>query len=148
MFKIIHNLYTNAKFCVRIGNSKFTSFSGNIGVLQGENLSPVLFSLFLNDLTEFISHAYDGLSAVSDMSKILLSNDEIEVYFKLYILLYADDTVILAESAVELQSALNAMFLYCKSWDLEFNPVKTKILIFSQIENLQMIQNSCITDSN
>ena len=70
------------------------------------------------------------MNAVSDMSKILLSNDEIEVYFKLYILLYADDTVILAESAVELQSALNAMFLYCKSWDLEVNPAKTKITIF------------------
>ena len=88
------------------------------------------FSLFLNDLTEFISHAYDGLNAVCDMSKIILSNDEIEVYFKLYILLYADDTVILAESAVELQSALNAMFLYCKSWDLEVNPAMTKITIF------------------
>ena len=65
MFKIIHNLYANAnaKSCVRIGNSKSTSFSSNIGVRQGENLSPVLFSLFLNDLTEFISHAYDGLNA-------------------------------------------------------------------------------------
>ena len=52
-------------------------------------------------------------------------------FFKLYTLLYADDTVILAESAVELQSALNAMFLYCKSWDKEVNPVKTKITIFS-----------------
>ena len=50
------------------------------------------------------------MNAVSDMSKILISNDEIEVYFKLYILLYADDMVILARSAVELQSALNAMF--------------------------------------
>ena len=47
------------------------------------------------------------------MAHILLSNDEIEVYFKLYILLYADDTVIFAESAEELQAALNAMFLYC-----------------------------------
>ena len=87
MFKSIHNLYPNAKSCVRIDNSKSTSFSSNIGVRQGKNLSPVLFSLFLNDLTEFISHAYDCLNAVSDMSKILLSNDEIEVYFKLYILL-------------------------------------------------------------
>ena len=77
----------------------------------------MLFSLFLNDLTEFISHAYDGLNDISEMSHILLSNDDIEVYFKLYILLYADDTVIFAESEAELQAALNAMFLYCKSWD-------------------------------
>ena len=43
--------------------------------------------------------------------KNLLSYDEIEVFFKLYILLYADDTVIFAEAKVELQSALNAMYL-------------------------------------
>ena len=130
MFKIIHSLYANAKSAVRIGNLKSGPFSSNIGVRQGENLSPVLFSLFLNDLSEFISHAYNGLNDVSDMAHILLSNDEIEVYFKLYILLYADDTVIFAESAEELQAALNAMFLYCKSWDLEVNPTKTKITIF------------------
>ena len=37
------------------------------------------------------------MNDVSEMSKILLSNDEIEVLFKLYVLLYADDTVIFAE---------------------------------------------------
>ena len=71
--------------------------------------------MFLNDL-----YAYDGLNDIAEMSNILLSNDEIDVLFKLYILLYADDTVIFAESKVELQSALNAM--YCKTWDLEVNP--------------------------
>ena len=38
--------------------SRKLSFS-NVGVRQGENLSPILFSMFLNDLTEFISHAYN-----------------------------------------------------------------------------------------
>ena len=33
--------------------------------------------------------------------------------FKLYILMYAEDTVILAKSKGELQAALNAMYLYC-----------------------------------
>ena len=65
------------------------------------------------------------------MAHLLLSDDDIEVYFKLYILLYADDTVIFAENEQELQAALNAMFLYCKSWDLEVNLAKTKITIFS-----------------
>ena len=86
--------------------------------------------MFLNDLTEFIAHAYNSLDDISEMAKLLLGNDEIELFFKLYILLYADDTVIVAESKEELQSALNAMYLYCKSWDLEINPSKTKITIF------------------
>ena len=51
---------------------------------------------------------------------------------KLYMLLYADDTVILAESADELQAALNAMFLYCKTWNLAVNPTKTKVVVFSK----------------
>ena len=54
----------------------------------------------------------------------------VSVYLKLYLLLYADDTVILAESHIELQSALNAMYLYCKIWKLEVNASKTKIAIF------------------
>ena len=137
IFKIVHNLYANAKSCVRIGNSKSTFFSSNIGVRQGENLSPILFSIYLNDLSEFISHAYSGLNDISSMSSILLSNNDLEVYFKLYILLYADDTVLFAESEAELQSALNAMFLYCKSWDLEVNPAKTKITIFANRKNQQ-----------
>ena len=130
MFKIIHSLYANAKSCVLMGHAKSESFVSNVGVRQGENLSPILFSIFLNDLSEFISHAYNGLNDISEMSKILLSNDEIEVIFKLYVLLYADDTVIFAESKEELQSALNAMYLYCKSWDLEVKPTKTKVTVF------------------
>ena len=70
-----------------------------IYVQVAKALSPILFSLFLNDLAQFISHAYNGLNNVSDMAHILLSNDAIDIYFKLYILLYADDTVIFAESA-------------------------------------------------
>jgi hypothetical protein len=37
----------------------------------------------------------------------------------LYLLLYADDTVIFAETAAEFQSALNAMYLYCETWKLQ-----------------------------
>ena len=70
-----------------------------------------MFAIFLNDLVEFMSHAYNGL--VDRSTAALLNTDEVAVYFRLYLLLYADDTVILAESAAELQASLNAMYLYC-----------------------------------
>lgn len=132
MFVIIHAMYENAKSCVRQGSKLSEYFQSNIGVRQGENLSPVLFSLFLNDLVEFISKAYDGLSDVCDATHLVLDTDEISVYLRLYLLLYADDTVILAESKVELQTALNAMYLYCKTWNLEINASKTKVVIFNK----------------
>ena len=72
----------------------------------GGNLFPLLFSVFLNDLTEIMSHAFNGLNGVCNISHLLFDNDDIEVYFKLYLLLYADDTVIFAETAARLQSAL------------------------------------------
>ena len=55
---------------------------------------------------------------------------EIVTYFKLYIILYADDTVILAENPNGLQASLNEMEEYCDTFDLHINVNKTKILIF------------------
>ena len=43
-----------------------------------------------------------------------ISDDHIEVYLKLYLFLYADDTIIMAEC--ELQAALNASHHYCTVW--------------------------------
>lgn len=54
-----------------------------IGVCQGENLSPVLFSLFLNDLVEFMSKAYNGLTTVYNVAHNVLDTDEISVYLRL-----------------------------------------------------------------
>ena len=39
-------------------------------------------------------------------------------------LLYANDTVLVLESAGDLQAALNATFLYCKTGNLSVNPAK------------------------
>ena len=60
-----------------------------------------------------------------------LDNDVI-VYLKMYVLLYADDTIILAESPIELQQALDALNDYCNVWDLKVNTTKTNIVIFSR----------------
>ena len=58
-------------------------------------------------------------------------HEEIVTFLKLYILLYADDTIILAENPKDLQASLDEMKKYCDTFDLHINVNKTKILIFS-----------------
>ena len=54
------------------------------------------------------------------------------MFVDLFTLLYADDTIVLAENAEELQLALDALFDYCQLWHLTVNTAKTKIVIFSR----------------
>ena len=50
----------------------------------------------------------------------------------MFILLYADDTIVLAENSCELQKALDAVYEYCVMYKLTVNIKKTKIIVFSR----------------
>ena len=80
-------------------------------------------------MSEFISHAYQGLDVLKECTSQMLTDDDIAVYLKLY-MLYADDTMIMAESGCELQAALNAAYHYCTLLKLAINTQKTKVMIF------------------
>jgi hypothetical protein len=91
-------------------------FISNIGVLQGEIISPLLFFLYVNDC---------------EKEFLLKENTPIELQeLSLFLLMYADDMVLLAESANELQRMLNALEIYTEKWSLSVNVGKTKVLVF------------------
>ena len=129
---VIYNLYANAKSCVKVDSKISDYFTCNVGVRQGENLSPLLFAVFLNDFELHVSKKYDGLKDIAGDCTHYLSDDDVEIFIRLYVLLYADDTIVMAESAEQLQLALNAVYEYCQMWDLTVNTSKTKIIIFSK----------------
>ena len=94
--KLIYNLYQNTKACIKLNNSISASFNCNIGVRQGDNLSPLLFSLFINDFESFLSDKYNGLKDIEDIFAEVFLNEEVDTFLKLFVLLYADDTINLA----------------------------------------------------
>jgi hypothetical protein len=113
MLNIIRSMYKSS-----------VKYSGNIsdpimcstGVRQGESLSPFLFAMYINDVEkEFMLNGMEGLTV--DMLKVFL-------------LLYADDMVILAKSATDLQMGLDILFDYCERWRLKVNTKKSNIMIF------------------
>ena len=75
---------------------------------------------------------YNGLSGLDIFFTEATQNDEFETMLKLYILLYVDDTIIMAENQEDLQVALNAVGNYCEQWKLQVNVNKTKIIKFSK----------------
>jgi sorting nexin-29 len=126
MYDVIFNMYCNIKSCIVFNNCKSDYFACDNGVRQGDNLLPFLFSLFSNVLETFIQakHVTDLESISSDLE------NQLDIYLKLFIILYTDDTVILSESESDLQAQLDAFYEYCLTWKLKVNVDKTKIVIF------------------
>ena len=106
-----------------VNGKKSDYFNSLIGVRQGENLSPFLFSIFINDLEDYLID--NGCSPIN-----VAYDDRISDYFKIFVLLYADDTVLLSSSPEGLQKNLSELNKYCDYWKLKANSSKTKVIIF------------------
>ena len=129
---VIRDMYAKAKSCVKTRHGLSQFFVSNVGLRQGENLSPVLFSLFLNDLKGFLtSNNVQGLKLPFALAQDVCLQD-IDNFLYLFLLLYADDTIVLAECPEDLQRALDILKIYCELWGLDINVRKTKVMIFSR----------------
>ena len=116
ILNILKSMYATVKSIVKYDNKLGNEFSCTLGVRQGECLSPLLFSLYLNDIEEqFLNSGLQGI----DVNM-----------FKMFMLLYADDIVIFANSPDELQRCLDLLSNYCNIWKLTVNVSKTKVMVF------------------
>ena len=90
---------------IYLGNKLSDAFECSFGVRQGESLS-----MFLNDSEAvFMNKGLSGIDAN---------------FFKICLILYADDIVVFAESKDELQRSLDALIEYCNRWKLVVNTRK------------------------
>ena len=128
LFRVIFNMYQNIKSCVKHQGQLSDFFRSENGVRQGENLSPILFSLFLNDLQQHLGS--DGVRGIE-------LNDQIDetLWLKLLVMLYADDTIIVSDDERDFQICLNSFQNYCNNWNLSVNVKKTKVIVFGSRNN-------------
>ena len=116
ILNIIKSMYRSVKSRVKYCNKLGNEFYCKLGVRQGECLSPLLFSMYLNDIEEqFVLSGFEGL----DVNM-----------FKIVMLLYADDIMLFSNSKENLQEGLDFLSNYCKRWKLKINVSKTKVMIF------------------
>ena len=86
---------------------------------QGCVMSPILFSLFINGLAKKINAETKGIKVGERRVRLLL---------------YADDIVLLAESAKDLQKMLDIVTQYSRQWRFRVNPKKGKseVMLFGR----------------
>ena len=116
LLKLIRSMYQKVKLRVKGLNSLTNLLDCDVGLLQGEIMSPILFSIFLNDLEMQLSdNDNDGIT-IDQRS--------------LYLLLFADDAAIFSETREGLQKSLDNLEIYCNKWNLTVNVDKTKVMVF------------------
>jgi hypothetical protein len=117
-YKIIKSMYENISSTVKTNaNSLVGQLTIVKGVKQGDIISPLLFNIFLNDITLVLNE--------SICTPPFLSNKSVGC------LLYADDLVIMSETEEGLQCSLDHLNMYCIKWKLDVNVRKSKVLIFN-----------------
>ena len=105
----------------KISGQLLSQIVTTVGLKQGDNLSPILFNIFFDDVEIFDTSC----------DPVILT-DELSINH----LLYADDMAILSLSSDGLQNSLDKLKFYSDKWHHELNTTKTKIIAFSTTDRL------------
>ncbi len=120
LFQVIYNMYQNIRSCVKHSGEQSESFYSNIGLRQGENLSPVLFVIIF----EWFRRIYG--------TKVLSGNYTTAMYTRvcflheILVLLYADDTAVIADNPVDFQTNLDHFIHTARNGNLMLTTLKQK----------------------
>ena len=133
IFRAITNLYKATKSCISHKGKMSSFFYSNVGVRQGENLSPLLFAIFLNDTEDFFRQHNGGtsLKLIEKLDKDS-RNGEFDTFLKLFVLMYADDTILLADNEIDMQKLLDSLHAFCEHNKLQLDTDKTKVMGFTR----------------
>ena len=118
-YNSIKYMYTQDFACVNTGESLTEKFRINQGVKQGCILSPLLFNIFVSDLTTALN---EGESDPVKIDNIGTLNS----------LIWADDLLLLSESEHGLNNMLKNLDEYTKSNLIRVNLEKTNCMIFNK----------------
>ena len=117
-YRNIFEMYKNTKYSIKMKDGYLEPILSNLGLRQGCPLSPMLFNLFIDDVSDIF------LNTVGT-DPVHLQGKEISHF------LYADDLVLVSESAGGLQNCLDKLSVYAKQKSLTVNINKSKTMIFN-----------------
>ena len=117
--EITKQMYKNTANTIRINKEFSWDFSSSNGVVQGNNISPTYFALFINDLLEKLKTIDAGIEITTSTGNAMIN-----------VLAYADDIALISREKEGLQKLLDFTMAWCKNWRMLINTDKTKVMHF------------------
>lgn len=122
-YQALRAIYQNTENCVRLNRGLMSDwFNVTSGLKQGCMLSPVLFNLYINDLLTCLKSVNCGLNIGENCVSVLA---------------YADDLVLISDSAEKMQNQLDCLHEWCVKWDMRVNPSKSQVVHFRKSSTLR-----------
>ena len=118
MWRVIKKMYAESRSVVFLEGEKSEGFSVEQGVAQGCSLSPILFSVFINDLLKEVEQAELGVQLNSGK--------------RINGMLFADDFVGISDTKENLQRLIDVVYNFCNRWRLRANVNKSAVMVFSR----------------
>ncbi|TWW73495.1 R2 Retrovirus-related Pol polyprotein from type I retrotransposable element [Takifugu flavidus] len=113
--RAVRSLYDRCQSLVHIAGSKSNSFPVGVGLRQGCPLSPILFITFMDRIFR-CSHGVEGVR-FGDL--------------RIGSLLFADDVVLLASSACDLQRSLDRFAAACEAAGMKISTSKSEAMVLN-----------------
>lgn len=117
-YRNIVEMYRNTNYSIKLKDGCLDPIHSNLGLRQGCPLSPMLFNLFIEDMGELFPNT-------PDTDPVCLQGNMINHF------LYADDLVLVSESATGLQNCLDKLGVYAGTKSLTVSIEKSKTMIFN-----------------
>ena len=117
-YRNIVEMYKNTKYSIKLKDGCLEPITSNLGLRQGCPLSPMLFNIFIDDIADTFLNAIDT-------EPVTLQGKKLSHF------LYADDLVLISESASGLQNCLNLLGNYAEQKSLTVSIKKSKTMVFN-----------------
>lgn len=120
---LVVKMYLVVRMVFKVGKSYSRAIVSRLGVKQGCTISPRLFSLYLNDIEDYMVGQGAPTLNLSAM--------------QVFALLFADDIVLVAKDGPDLQKLLGMVSSYLDEKRLVLNVTKSVVMVFRQHGNIE-----------